>query len=613
MIDLKSSVVACLTGHNNAGKSSILQAVEMAFTGECDRYRKRNSNQAEIIHGKEHRYEITVETDRGIVRRGRSSEAPFLYWNDSSGKPSEVEPVMMRDLGCSKEMISALLNTGDFLNMEAAKQREILMAVTGVKVNDAMIASLFEGDKEALKMIDSVNSIADLERLYKKFYDERTHIKRRLNDLKPMPPREGEAPDLVDIKGKLDKYEHQEKELIGKIAGLKASNPQTEISSLESQISVVKAALDGIDAMKLKKETDTTMAAAKVAQTRIANAKKDLEIFGQKLMECNATEKVNQRNYNLLHKFTKGGKCVAGEHLCPADLGVMQTAAAQSKAAFEAASQEKARLQQEIDRLKGLVSDDSDLKQCENTMLKLSRQDAIYRSKTQELAELNNKLEQVKQAPKTEIEKLIGDEEALLSQTRLRIAKGKKILESAQDYVSYQNQVAGVAKERADLERELVLVEQLVEFFGPTSDGVKKRLVNDKIVTLQDEVNRYLKPLGFVVYFKEEGLEVMNHEHGMVRPIGRLSGSERFRLGVAIQVALAKFTNFNMIIVDNAEILYPEIRKNLILTLLRSGLHQAFIALTVMVPLKDFKPPKAAGLEWFGIVNQEGVSAVAPL
>jgi exonuclease SbcC len=605
-------VVSVIIGPNRAGKSTVLQAVEMALTGECERYRGRNADQTEIFHGKESRFEIVMETSKGTVKRGRSTESPYLYWQDASGKIAEVEALMLRDIGCSKATISALFNTAAFLDMEPAQQREIIIAIAGIQISKEILLKAFDGPKGAADQIDNdVKTVADLDRLYKVFYEERTGINRQLRELKPMEPRKGEVPDIKGIKAKLGTYEEKLKQLISKVASLKASNPESAITSIELQIAAAKEILaKQRDPIELKRLIEEHLHTIKVEQDRVATAKQQKADIETQLVDLQATEILARRNLELLKSFAKTGKCVAGDHDCPADKAVMADAASYAEVTLNNAIQKRATLANHYKVVCGQAKEDI-LERHKTRAQEINREEHLRLNKLSEIEELVKKLKEAKEKPAGNIEKLIAEEEIEISDLEARIKKGRMLLEEATDFTYHQKRVAEVAAERAELERKRVLFEALVEFFGP--NGIKKTLVQEKVLELEKEVNKFLKVMGFQVHFCEEGLEVSNEEHKIVRQLNRLSGSERYCLGVAIQVAFARFTKFDLILVDDAEILYPDLRKALLMSLARSDLKQAIVALTLMVPLAEFKVPKASGIEWKGVYSVDGISHMRSL
>ncbi len=141
--------VNVILGSLNAGKSSILQAVDVALTGGCTEYRMRTDNQDEIVRRgvNAERFEIDLESDKGKINRGRAlSGGPFFSWENGSQQMvaqnvAEAERKVAEELGLTKEQLIWVLNTGDFFLLDAKTQREAVRWQSSVV---SSIGSLFE-------------------------------------------------------------------------------------------------------------------------------------------------------------------------------------------------------------------------------------------------------------------------------------------------------------------------------------------------------------------------------------------------------------------------------------------------------------------------------------
>src|SRR5262245_32940749 len=75
--------VALVVGSLGAGKSSINQSVEVGLIGQCEFYRKKTDVAADLVHdlGGVEGYAIAIETNVGVVKRGKSESANFMSWS----------------------------------------------------------------------------------------------------------------------------------------------------------------------------------------------------------------------------------------------------------------------------------------------------------------------------------------------------------------------------------------------------------------------------------------------------------------------------------------------------------------------------------------------------
>ena len=188
-----------------------------------------------------------------------------------------------------------------------------------------------------------------------------------------------------------------------------------------------------------------------------------------------------------------------------------------------------------------------------------------------------------------------------------RIKVGRSVLEKAKQWKLRRDLVEQVAEKMKELEIKSGHLESLVDFFGPK--GVRLQLIHDKVTAFQDAVNGPLKRFGFELDIQVDPWLIK----ARTRPVASLSRSERFRLGVALQIALAKWSKFNFICVDNAELLTPPFRMVMLDMIKEAKLDQSFVFWSLMIPDEEFKKPPVKWAKFYMVKNEEGVSSVTQL
>jgi hypothetical protein len=603
------SPVSLIVGPLNAGKSSILHAIEYALTGEFDYYRKRTADQNDLIHAGQERMEVILQTDKGTIRRGRSVHAEFLYFNNVTGTVQEIEAIVYRDLRIARGQLIALLNTGNFLEEDVAVQRDLVLKMLDVQISTQFLSEMFDGSAEAFSFFlelytQPISSVPQLDHAYKTLYDERTRINRELKELVTGTPPEGVEPNVAEIKQKLTTYEKKEKEWIAEVSRLRASSRNTE---LEMVIKEAKRLETWFDANPYPTKEEATALVDK--QTTLFNtieaAKAEREVIVKELAEADAQVRVSTIHLELLEKFE--GKCVAGAHDCPAEKIVMRSAAKEANIFLKAAKKAHSTLSERLGAMKSSGDNDSAMNDIKNRMAAFRRREELWNEKKKDMEDVKARREQaVSKTFETDVEKkILGGEEQIKSLEK-KIAYGKDVLEKAQAWVAHRNKVEKDNARRVELEIKSTQIEQLVAFFGPK--GVKAALVGKRIAEFEAAINQNLERLGFQVSFSIDPWKVNIRPNPLERALGVSSRSERWRIGVAIQVAMAKFCSINLVVVDNAELLTQQVRFEMIKMLAESGLDQSLIALTLMVPLNTFSPPTLDGVRFFGVQNQSGVS-----
>ncbi len=364
---------------------------------------------------------------------------------------------------------------------------------------------------------------------------------------------------------------------------------ERRIKELEDLIAVVLERPEQTmkDIQRVEKEQKEARESASTVERRIIDLRVKLETI--------------TKNGELLSKFN--GRCVAGDHACPAPAADMEKARAAQEALGHQVINDLKMEQLTFDKLCKVRDDQTTLKDLQKKMSDLGAKINARVGYQGELKILKEEL--AKEAPVVDTSAVDALTEKI-NELRERIKKGKEVVEGAHLWIQREKDVADVAEKRKQLEIEVRYLEGLVEFLGPK--GIRVELIDDRIVKFVEQVDVHLKAFGFGLGVKVEPWELSVHE----RPVGRLSTSERYRLGVALQIAIARMTGFNFIICDGTEILTPAVFTQLMKMIAGSGLDQAIVIKTLMTPDEEFKkkPPKATMIEAFVVANENGVSVV---
>lgn len=153
-----------------------------------------------------------------------------------------------------------------------------------------------------------------------------------------------------------------------------------------------------------------------------------------------------------------------------------------------------------------------------------------------------------------------------------RISKGQGILEQK---IRLQEQhrafVESVAK-RKELETALEKAESDVEVYGP--HGVRVKALADAIDGFVSAVNAALQPFGYVLTVKVDPWDL--RVNGVT--LDRWSLSQRLRISIAIQCALAQVAGLSLTLVDEVQLLLEAPRKVLGKLLMELPLDQIIVA-----------------------------------
>lgn len=601
--------ILLITGALNSGKSSIVQSLEYAMTGTVERYRGARSAFQDLIHDKDRtddsRFTVTLKTDSGVIKRGKAAIGPgFVSWD---GQTENAEPMAYGAWRTTKVILSTLLGTGEFFELEDKDQKELILRLVGAEVSRSLVEEAFKaqyGNIDAFSLVRDreISSIAMVDSTYKSCFDSRTDVNRELKQLQPLPPPEGKEPPVDNIRQKIQALE-SELSSVSKRAGTIEERSRSGGNAVRARI---QGQIDDLAQWLRDNPAPTSNGfAAKLTEAQSVKAKSiatDKDLTAQ-LVQAKATQMVHESNVKTLSRFN--GKCVVGPHECPASTEVMVAAKdLEQKAILEAAAEVKAievqiaknaaenqRIHKEIAAFEGQIST-------------AKAHVAEYQAKTNQKDRLEKQIKETSDGPSADDIAQLEAVHAEIKTLQERLSAGRKRLEDAQGWIHRNAEVQKVAARRKALEIQSRHLENLCEFFGPK--GIKVRLIEEKIQSFEKQVNAGLEKFGFSFAFSAEPWKIT----AKGRPVDRLSRSERYRLGVALQVGIAKVTGVNLIVADNAEILTVDAFKALLGLLAESGV-QAIVIKTSMKSEEEFmaKPPKG-NFDVLWVKNVGGVSEI---
>ncbi len=596
----KTPKIHLFLGSLNAGKSSIKKAIEFALVGQCESYRKRNDNVRDLIHDLDgaKRFQVRVDTNLGIAERGVALTSRYVEWINKKGESCEQVEVPFRE-----EIISACLNTTDFFLWDSKAQKEAILNIIGVEVKHEAILEKFEGDPAALELLagHKFNSIPALDNAYDKAYRERTDVNREIKLTKAPEPPDGEEPPIAKIEEQLGKLEADEKKAIAETAELIGHGKGFQRNAMERLRGEITTLNNWFENFQ-----KPTKEAAKELTAKLNKAKKDEAAHKKKYDELERA-----RTYALAHMTQHSqakvllehfdGSCIGASFKCPAKVKEIQAAVLEQTGLEKDRQGEAQDLKEKMIVLGDTYTSPTQVEAEAEVFRKTTKS---YNSNKAKLAELEAKLKELEaQDDPTENPEVVKLEE-WKAELAERIKVGKGVLEKAKEWRLRRELVDKVAERMKGLEIQSGQLESLVEFFGPK--GVRLQLIHDKVTAFQDAVNEHLRQFGFDLDIQVDPWLIKARGRAMAS----LSRSERFRLGVALQISLAKWSKMNFICVDNAEILTPPFRTIMLDMIKEAKLDQSFIFWTLMVPEEEFKKPPVKWVQFYMVRNEEGVSTV---
>ncbi|MGH7744226.1 MAG: hypothetical protein ACREQ5_05315, partial [Candidatus Dormibacteria bacterium] len=492
--------------------------------------------------------EVSAALENGETICRRRTPRSHIVELSGSRVPVDAAAVSLEKRFGAADVLSAALNGGRFIEMSEAEQKRLLAQVV-----DAGKVDIPNEIGDTLRAINEVApqlaSIGDVEAAHKRFYDLRTEASRDLKALGQMekPNVPPDLPTVQEVKKKLEDLRQQKERLVAQKAEIDATweGAQTRLKQLDAETeeicSEILSPSQEHELLHLESQRDHS------------------EKLRQELTDLIAEQKTVE---------TSLATAQALKDKCPT---------CRQPITQEVKAGETEALRERLADLEGLIhgtrEELNEYAEIEVVTAQLEghRKALARRAK---LAEEQSKLQAV-QIPNG------CDLEGRMTILVERINKGERVLEKAQQVASAKDRWEAYARETSSLEERISLLDTLIEFFGP--NGAIMGQASGRIGSFTEGLNRHLAAFGYTCNLGLEPLEILvssSRDEHFGLSLKQLSESERFRFGVAFQVALAMVAGLRFVVIDRADVMDRERRKMLTGLLMNSGLDQAIVLAT---------------------------------
>lgn len=606
---------AYIVGTNNVGKSTAIDALYWALSGKVRGLDGANREILELVRegalatlleaGKASGLGVKLEVaDFGRVTRSTDGREVFLKVKDWSGSNKEQQATLFEKLRTTAGVVDACLNTDAFLRLHHGDAKNLIMGVLDVRI-----------PAEWLEPFDIAGPLAldELERHYKKAFETRTDRKRELAALVPFPKPEllsGEEPPAVaemleqleairtEERGRLDVSAHargERKGLEDQIATLNTERavlaarimaygtPHEDLDDLDARLNQLESAADAHT--RSAPPADVTPAPAHLAAGLFHEPTEDenaLTAAKASLVDAEGRLRVLSSTTDGLDTHDPNKGCVlnaAVPCLTPsAEFGkifkdtkkrireIEKTVAGLTKEvaaiALRVDTEQSQRLQ--ADRVR------SDRAQ------QLYREARAWRERETQIANDREALRVSRQAVMAKVDRLQTDQDRfgivmaelsriqsalanlgpvttdpLLEQLRERITRGEGMVETVRAWHQQNELHTKSLKRRATLEASVAALETRVEKLGPK--GFIVTVLEEARATFESKVNAALVRWGYRLEFTIDPWTVRVNG----RKAEQLSKSERLRVGVSLQLAIAEISGLWFVAIDECDMLMP--------------------------------------------------------
>jgi DNA repair exonuclease SbcCD ATPase subunit len=559
-----------IRGPNGCGKSSIQMALEYLFTGRCELTDAAGRGAEALIRSGEKELEVSAALESGdTICRRRTARSQMVEINGKRVPVDVAETFLTKQFG-SPDVLSAVLNADRFVEMSEAEQQRFLAQLVEAgkveipaEIRDALRAINEEPPKLA--------SVDDVEAAHKYFYALRTEASRALKALgqmeKPIVP--SDLPSVQEVRSKLEELRQQKERLIAQKAESDArwQNAQARLKQVQAEIEEASSEI-----LSPSQEQELLQLESQRSQT---------EKLQQELTELIAEQRTVEKALATAQGFKD--KCpICGQPISPA-----------------AKANEVEALGERLGDLEGLIQGTrEELNEFGNLEVARSRLESHRRAlaRRAKLLEEQSKVQAVQKPEGADIEGRMN----ILTE---RINKGERVLEKAQQGQSAQQTWEAHVREKSSLETRIGLLDKLVEFLGPT--GAMMVQASGRIGSFAESLSAHLAAFGYACNFTVDpfGIRITaaaDNVSGL--SLTQLSESERFRFGIAFQLALASVTGIRFVVIDGADVLDRSRRKLLTSMLVASELNQA-----VILAASEEAAPKAvpSGVKFVDMASPE--------
>jgi DNA repair exonuclease SbcCD ATPase subunit len=167
--------------------------------------------------------------------------------------------------------------------------------------------------------------------------------------------------------------------------------------------------------------------------------------------------------------------------------------------------------------------------------------------------------------------------DAKLADLDTRILRGNQALTAVVQADTNRQHYDAQTEAKKKLDRKQALLEKLVDYFGPK--GIQARLLDEHVGGFESSMNKVLKGWGYRCHLQFDpfvfGVSFDGKEQ--VYNLQTISASQRAMFSIAFQVALAKVSGLNFVVVDAADIFLDANRSALYRTLVGAGLDQVIV------------------------------------
>ena len=594
------------------GKTKLSQAIQLSFAKICDGIDGKGSGFRDKIRLGEDKAIITagLETAQGAIqirttygpgKRGRDSVVIAGEGSNTANLAAGFEQYLQR----SEERFSCVLDS-EYFTRPGTDQRAILASLVLPTHHDFEAKMVALAEKHLGKIDWNASPVAVIDKVFgdksSGVYNARTQAKAALGAIYiPQKPEQPQYPaELVQQKLlALREKASQESKKVKRSGTAQTGRVERDIESKQSELFVTNN--DYSEAIKRRGEIEALILdGAELASLKKIAGQRSAFVTLQTAIDALSGEIQDMRDAQEIYEGLRD------DCLCPTCKQVIKPEFIAAKIA-----EHKGHELELAESRAQLVQQQKDLGDIGKAEATLSQQEIASSRKLENVCQITAMVEKIRtlEAAIKELETTLATAKASESEpvdttaidaVNTEISEWEARLAPAVQHESTIKQIETATKQWQDKKNDVDELETLCEHFGPK--GIKATLLQKHIGGFNESVNRVLNWWGYsaTLSFEPYSFDVVTPETApKTLPVKELSGSELFRFLVALQCAIAVYSEIKMVLIDKADILIDAHRGKLfagVKHLLDTGmLEKAFI----FVADKRREAPKQEGVGFY--------------
>lgn len=531
-------------GLNGTGKTSVREGVKWALQGRCQATDGKGSGVGQLAPLGTSLVAVGLQdaTGRHVSRQWKNGESTLTV-SGFTGTAQAQQQGLYDHFKTDERFLSSVLDSSVYLDLHHADAKALILALLNVRIR------LSDTD-------DHEYTLDEMDALHKTAFDKRRDHKRDLQRFGvPSKPAERSVPSLQavdDQLAKLRKLLEDQQQALG-AAGGSSDVLRKRKADVEELLTSCVNQIAALEALNLQQEIESI-------EERLAIIEADVPADPSLAGEVVNVEFLTTRSATIVKHDPKAGCILSTDIPCETAKKHFTKVAKAMQALIAAAPtadapKSESPLTTVRKTLNGLKA-----KAAELTYFREHKPKLIW-----ELTEIDEALKTA--GDTTEAQKLVDE-------TKARIAKGQDVRKDAEAYWTAQKAFEEAMATRVRMETELQTLEQTVDALGP--NGLRAQALSAAMGRFEEAVNTFSTPFGFTFKMSVDPWEVMVNGRGLET----YSKSEQYRIGIAIQLAIAAVSGLSFAIVDEVDMLDANNRMLLTKMIMTAPLEQVIILST---------------------------------